>query len=82
MKAVEKVDGFFDGVGGKSSKRLQSFLGLVAALVAPFVLGAVQKWTGAKYPVGEIVTAFLVYSAAMQGVSFYQETKLLNGKKK
>lgn len=82
MKAVEKKDGFFDGVGGKSSKRLQSFLGLVAALVAPFVIGVVEKWTGTKYPVGEIVTAFLVYSASMQGVSFYQEQKLLNGKKK
>jgi hypothetical protein len=73
-------EGFFDGVGGKSSKRLQSFLGLVAALVFPLV-AALLKLEG-KLPVGEITTAFLVYSAALQGVSYIQEQKLLNGRKR
>lgn len=73
-------DGYFDGVGGKSSKRLQSFLGLLAALVFP-ILCALLKLE-AKLPVGEITSAFLIYSAAMQGVSMYQETKLQNGRKR
>ncbi len=73
-------DGFFDGVGGKSSKRLQSFLGLLAALVFPLVAALLKL--EAKLPVGEITTAFLVYSAALQGVSYIQEQKLLNGKKR
>jgi ABC-type uncharacterized transport system permease subunit len=66
---------YLDGAGGKSSKRLQSFLGLVAALLSPIVLGFVQMWTKVKFPVAEIVTAFLVYSAALQGVSYLQERK-------
>jgi hypothetical protein len=66
---------YLDGVGGKSSKRLQSFLGLIAALAMPVVLGFVQMWTKVKFPVAELVTAFLVYSAAMQGVSYLQERK-------
>lgn len=77
---VPKVDGYFDGAGGKSSKRLQSFLGLVAGLVFPLVAGLLK--IADDVPVGVITSGFLVYSAAMQGVSMYQETKLLNGKKK
>ena len=77
---MAEQDGYFDGVGGKSSKRLQSFLGLVAALVFPLI-AALLKLEG-KLPVGEIVTAFLVYSAGLQGISYIQEQRLLNGGKK
>ncbi|MDD5375741.1 hypothetical protein [Acidithiobacillus sp.] len=78
MAKAQEQDGFFDGVGGKSSKRLGSLLGLAAALLFPFIAGL----TNLKVPIAEITTAFLVYSAALQGVSMYQETKLTNGKKK
>lgn len=67
-KAVEP-GGLIDGVGGKSSKRLGSLLGLVAALLFPFLAGLLQL----KVPIAEITTAFLVYSAALQGVSYLQE---------
>ena len=74
---MAEQDGYFDGVGGKSSKRLQSFLGLLAALGFPLVSGVLKLDT---LPIAEITTGFLIYSAALQGVSMYQETKLLNGK--
>ena len=64
-----KVDGFLDGAGGKSSKRLQSFLGLLAALLFPVLCGVFDL----KVPVAEITASFLVYSAALQGVSYLQE---------
>jgi len=67
--------GFFSNSEGKSSKRLQSFLGLLAALIFPLVCGAFNL----KLPVAEITTGFLTYSALMQGVSVYQEVKA-NGK--
>jgi len=68
--AVQK-GGLLDGVGGTSSKRLGSLLGLAAALLFPFIAGLLNL----KVPVGEITTAFLVYSAALQGVSYLQEKK-------
>lgn len=76
--ATKPVAGFFDGVEGKSSKRLQSFLGLVAALIYPLVAGLL-KLNGSTVA---ICSAFLAYSAAMQGVSMYQEAKLLSRGKK
>jgi len=66
---MTKPDGFLDGAGGKSSKRLQSFLGLLAALLFPVLCGVFDL----KVPVAEITASFLVYSAALQGVSYLQE---------
>lgn len=71
MPATKPEDGYFDGVGGKSSKRLQSFLGLLAALLFPVIAGLLKL----DLPIAEITTGFLIYSAAMQGVSMYQETR-------
>ena len=63
--------GLIDGVGGKSSKRLGALLGLGAALVFPFIAGLLKL----QVPVAEITASFLVYSAALQGVSYLQEKK-------
>jgi hypothetical protein len=68
---MSKQDGYFDGTGGKSSKRLQSFLGLLAAVIFPVICG----WLKLNLPIAEITTGFLIYSAAMQGVSYLQEKK-------
>jgi ABC-type uncharacterized transport system permease subunit len=68
--AVQK-DGFLEGKEGWSSKRLGSMLGLAAALLFPFIAGLLKL----KIPIAEITTAFLVYSAALQGVSYLLERK-------
>ncbi|MCX6035245.1 MAG: hypothetical protein NTV38_09770 [Chloroflexi bacterium] len=70
-KMMSPLEGYFDGKEGKSSKRLQSFLGLLAALVFPLVAGLLKL----KLPIAEITTGFLIYSAGMQGVSVWQESK-------
>lgn len=77
MPETKPEDGYFDGVGGKSSKRLQSFLGLLAALLFPIIAGLLNLET--RLPIAELTSAYLFYSAAMQGVSMYQEAKTLNG---
>lgn len=66
-----KPGGILDGPEGKSSKRLLSLLGLAAALLFPILVGFFKL----KLPVAELSGAFLVYSAAMQGVSYLQERK-------
>lgn len=66
---VSNDGGLIDGVGGKSSKRLGSLVGLGAALVFPLLVGLLKL----ELPVAELTVSFLVYSAALQGVSMIQE---------
>ena len=68
---MSQLNGYFDGKEGKSSKWLQSFLGLAFALIFPLAAGLLKL----KLPIAEITTGFLFYSAAMQGVSYLQERK-------
>jgi hypothetical protein len=63
--------GLIDGVGGKSSKRLGSLVGLGAALVFPLLVALLKL----NLPVVELTIAFLTYSAALQGVSTIAEKK-------
>lgn len=63
--------GFLSGSEGKSSKRLSALLALGAALLFPVIAGLLKLET----PTTEITIAFLVYSAAMQGVSYLSEKK-------
>ena len=63
--------GLIDGVGGKSSKRLGSLIGLGAALLCPILVGLLKL----NLPVTELTIAFLTYSAALQGVSMIAEKR-------
>ncbi len=67
-----KTVGFLDGSEGKSSKRLLSILGWAAALCIS-IAGLAFKLDGTM--VTGLVVAFLTFSAAMQGVSVWQEKK-------
>lgn len=67
-----KQAGFLDGAEGKSSKRLLSVLGWAAALLIAL---AALVFKLEKEPVLGLVAAFLTFSAAMQGVSVWQEKK-------
>jgi hypothetical protein len=64
--------GFLDGKEGKSSKRLLSVLGWAAALVIA-IAGLIFKLDAAL--VTGLVVAFLTFSAALQGVTVWQERK-------
>lgn len=71
MKQVP--DGFLDGKGGKSSKRLLSVVSLLLAFLTPFIAGLIFKWAKIELPTGVMMGTLLAYSAAMQGVSYLQE---------
>jgi hypothetical protein len=62
-----------DAYNDKSSKRLQSFIGLLAAIAMPFVAGFIKKTFSVDIPIAEITLTFLLYSAAMQGVVLMSE---------
>ena len=66
------MKGFLDGEGEHSSKRLQSIIALGLAGVTA-VIALVFKFDG--YLAGGMVGSFLLYSAAMQGVSYLAEKK-------
>jgi len=70
----DKPIGFLhDASNDKSSKRLQSFIGLLAAIAMPFIAGFVKQQFSVDIPVTEITLTFLLYSAAMQGVVLMSE---------
>jgi hypothetical protein len=76
-KRNNKPIGFLrDGYNDKSSKRLQSFIGLFAAIAMPFIAGIIKEVFKIDIPVVEITLTFLVYSAAMQGVVLVSERLL------
>lgn len=62
-----------DAYNDKSSKRLESFIGLLAAVAMPFIAGIIKKVFAVDIPMVEITTTFLLYSAAMQGVVLMSE---------
>jgi len=69
-KVSDKPIGFLkDPAGDNSSKRLESFIALVYGMLMP-VLAGILGW---QIPVAEVVVSFLVYSAAMQGVAYFNE---------
>jgi len=63
-----------DPAGDTSSKRTQSLLALVYAMLLPILAGWFT-WTG--YPTAEVSGAFLIYSAAMQGISYFNDKPLM-----
>jgi hypothetical protein len=64
-----------DPTGDISSKRVQSFVALIYAMLLPPFAG-IFGW-GATLPIAELVVTFLVYSAAMQGISYINDKPLM-----
>ncbi len=61
-----------DPAGDHSSKRMESFLALVYGMLMPLLAG-IFNW---QISVAEIAGAFLIYSAAMQGVVYFSEKNM------
>jgi|WetSurMetagenome_2_1015567.scaffolds.fasta_scaffold30098_5 hypothetical protein len=73
ITSLKSIGFLRDESNDKSSKRLQSFIGLVSAIAMPFVAGFIKKQFGVDIPITEITLTFLLYSAAMQGVVLLSE---------
>lgn len=69
--ALDPPTGLLDGAGGKSSKRLSALMALGAAFLFPLLNGIFKL----GMPVVELTTAYLVYSAALQGITYLQDKK-------
>jgi hypothetical protein len=67
------VGAIHDGDGNVSSKRLESFIGLAAAILCAGVGYAIKETVLTPVLVG----AFLGYSMSMQGVSAYAERNMM-----
>jgi hypothetical protein len=71
---AKKIGMLGDPNGDTSSKRTESLLGLIYAMILPLLAG-IFGWTGV--PVAEISGAFLIYSAAMQGIAYFNDKPLM-----
>ena len=67
------VGAIHDGEGNVSSKRLESFIGLAAAILCAGVGYAIREHDLTPVLVG----SFLGYSMSMQGVSAYSERNMV-----
>lgn len=71
-----------DPAGDKSSKRLESFIGLtmgVGIAITSFCLNVFAHIDISGFPLVAMVIAFLTYSASMQGISMAAESSLFGG---